>query len=127
MGFELEEGKCQLDVIQGELDVMLLGIFNLLYELVLVGVDEDVNVEVCCWGMLKIFDFEVKDYVVFGEWYGWLDFEIVVKFFGVCFVFMCGLIVCLYCVLVQFMINLYIVEYGYEEVYIFYFVQVLVL
>ncbi|MEZ1355773.1 serine--tRNA ligase, partial [Pseudomonas aeruginosa] len=37
MGSELEEGKRQLDAIQGELDAMLLGIPNLPHESVPVG------------------------------------------------------------------------------------------
>ena len=56
---ELEEGKRQLDAIQGELDAMLLGIPNLPHESVPVGADEDANVEVRRWGTPKTFDFEV--------------------------------------------------------------------
>lgn len=82
MGSELEEGKRQLDAIQGELDAMLLGIPNLPHESVPVGADEDANVEVRRWGTPKTFDFEVKDHVALGERHGWLDFETAAKLSG---------------------------------------------
>lgn len=101
------------------------GIFNLLYESVLVGKDEDENVEISIWGEILSFDFEIKDYVdiVDGLNKG-IDFEVLVKIIGSCFVVMCDKFVCLYCVLVQFMLDIYIVEYGYIEMYVLYLVNV---
>lgn len=73
----------------------------MLYEFVLVGKDEDDNVEIFWWGELCMFDFEVKDYVDVVEGLNnGLDFVIVSKFMGSCFVVMCGDIVCLNCVIV---------------------------
>lgn len=123
MGSELEEGKRQLDAIQGELDAMLLGIPNLPHESVPVGADEDANVEVRRWGTPKTFDFEVKDHVALGERYGWLDFETAAKLSGARFALMRGPIARLHRALAQFMINLHTAEHGYEEAYTPYLVQ----
>lgn len=117
MGSELEEGKRQLDAIQGELDAMLLGIPNLPHESVPVGADEDANVEVRRWGTPKTFDFEVKDHVALGERHGWLDFETAAKLSGARFALMRGPIARLHRALAQFMINLHTAEHGYEEAY----------
>lgn len=123
MGSELEEGKRQLDAIQGELDAMLLGIPNLPHESVPVGADEDANVEVRRWGTPKTFDFEVKDHVALGERHGWLDFETAAKLSGARFALMRGPIARLHRALAQFMINLHTAEHGYEEAYTPYLVQ----
>ena len=116
-GPELEEGKRQLDAIQGELDAMLLGIPNLPHESVPVGADEDANVEVRRWGTPKTFDFEVKDHVALGERHGWLDFETAAKLSGARFALMRGPIARLHRALAQFMINLHTAEHGCEEAY----------
>lgn len=119
-----------LEVKFGEIQVclfdLMLGMLNVVYESVLVGKDEVDNVEVCCWGMLCQFDFEVKDYVDVGMLFGF-DFEMGVKFVGVCFMMLCGLIVCLYCVFVQFMIDMYMQQYGYIEMYMLYIVNLEIL
>lgn len=61
----------------------MLGIFNLLYESVLVGKDEIENQEILVWGEIFQFDFEVKDYVDIVEGLNkGLDFEVLVKFIG---------------------------------------------
>lgn len=64
--------------------------FNILDDVVLNGKDDSENVEVFCWGILKIYDFEVKDYVDLGEMGDGLDFVSVIKIMGVCFVVMKG-------------------------------------
>lgn len=68
----------------------MLIIFNLFVDEVLVGKDENDNVEVSCWGILCEFDFEVCDYVMLGEMYFGFDFAAVVKLIGFCFVVMKG-------------------------------------
>lgn len=121
---ELKVLEVVLDELCEKIEVILMGILNLLVDDVLVGVDENDNVEQVCWGILCQFDFKVFDYVELGVCNGWLDGEIVVKLFGLCFIVLCGLIVCLYCVLVQFMVDLYISEYGYEEINVLLLVNV---
>lgn len=82
IGDELKVFVVQFDVVQVKMQDLMLLILNLLYESVLVGCDEMQNVEVCCEGMLCVFDFLVKDYVDLGVVLG-LDFDVGVKLLGV--------------------------------------------
>ena len=123
MGSELEEAKRELDLVQGELDALLLGLPNLPDASVPVGKDEDDNVEVRRWGTPREFDFEIKDHVALGETHGWLDFETAARFSGARFAVMRGPIARLHRALAQFMINLHTGEHGYEETYTPYLVQ----
>lgn len=123
MGSELEEAKRELDLVQGELDALLLGLPNLPDASVPVGKDEDDNVEVRRWGAPSDFDFEIKDHVALGETHGWLDFETAARFSGARFAVMRGPIARLHRALAQFMLNLHTGEHGYEETYTPYLVQ----
>ena len=123
MGSELEEAKRELDLVQGELDALLLGLPNLPDASVPVGKDEDDNVEVRRWGTPREFDFEIKDHVALGETHGWLDFETAARFSGARFAVMRGPIARLHRALTQFMLNLHTGEHGYEETYTPYLVQ----
>ena len=86
---ELETSATRLDVIQGELGALLLGVPNLPHESVPVGPDESGNVEVRRWGTPAKFDFEVKDHVDVGTPLG-LDFDMGVKLSGSRFTVMKG-------------------------------------
>lgn len=123
MGSELEEAKRELDLVQGELDALLLGLPNLPDASVPVGKDEDDNVEVRRWGTPRDFDFEIEDHVALGETHGWLDFETAARFSGARFAVMRGPIARLHRALAQFMLNLHTGEHGYEETYTPYLVQ----
>ena len=123
MGSELEEAKRELDLVQGELDALLLGLPNLPDASVPVGKDEDDNVEVRRWGTPREFDFEIKDHVALGETHGWLDLETAARFSGARFAVMRGPIARLHRALAQFMLNLHTGEHGYEETYTPYLVQ----
>lgn len=123
MGSELEEAKRELDLVQGGLDALLLGLPNLPDASVPVGKDEDDNVEVRRWGAPRDFDFEIKDHVALGETHGWLDFETAARFSGARFAVMRGPIARLHRALAQFMLNLHTGEHGYEETYTPYLVQ----
>ncbi|WP_282284471.1 serine--tRNA ligase [Pseudomonas sp. PS02302] len=123
MGSELEEAKRELDMVQGELDALLLGLPNLPDASVPVGKDEEDNVEVRRWGTPRDFDFEIKDHVALGETHGWLDFETAARFSGARFAVMRGPIARLHRALAQFMLNLHTGEHGYEETYTPYLVQ----
>ncbi|WP_278440432.1 serine--tRNA ligase [Pseudomonas oryzihabitans] len=123
MGSELEEAKRELDLVQGELDALLLGLPNLPDASVPVGKDEDDNLEVRRWGTPREFDFEIKDHVALGETHGWLDFETAARFSGARFAVMRGPIARLHRALAQFMLNLHTGEHGYEETYTPYLVQ----
>ena len=123
MGSDLEQGKRELDSIQGELDSLLLNIPNLPDASVPVGADEEGNVEVSRWGTPRSFDFPIQDHVALGEQHGWLDFETAAKLSGARFALLRGPIARMHRALAQFMINLHTSEHGYEEAYTPYLVQ----
>ncbi|WP_263142022.1 serine--tRNA ligase [Pseudomonas sp. RIT-PI-AD] len=123
MGGELDEGKRELEGIQGQLDDLLLRLPNLPDASVPLGADEESNVEVRRWGTPTRFDFEVKDHVSLGERHGWLDFETAAKLSGARFAVLRGPIARLHRALAQFMIDLHTREHGYEEAYTPYLVQ----
>lgn len=78
---------------------------NFFYDFVLVGLDEEDNVEICCWSELCIFVFELKLYWEIVENLDILDFECGVKVVGSCFVYYKGLGVWLECVVYNFMFD----------------------
>ncbi len=71
---ELKASAERLDVLQGELNAILMGLPNLPDEAVPPGGDETGNVEVRRWGTPTSFDFPVKDHVDLGVPLG-LDFD----------------------------------------------------
>lgn len=117
----------EINVIDEELCGIIIILLNLLDDFVFVGVGEEENVEVCCWSELRIFVFELKLYWEVVENLGILDFECGVKVVGSCFVYYKGLGVCLECVLYNFMLDLYVYEYGYIEMIMFYIVNDIVM
>jgi seryl-tRNA synthetase len=123
MGSELEQGKRELESIQGELDALMLNVPNLPHESVPIGADEDDNVETRRWGSPRAFDFPIQDHVALGERHGWLDFETAARLSGARFALMRGPIARLHRALAQFMIDFHVREHGYEEAYTPYLVQ----
>jgi len=119
---ELKAGAASLDVIQGELQSMLMGVPNLPHESVPVGSDEAGNVEVRRWGAPRAFDFAVKDHVDLGAPLG-LDFDTGAKLSGSRFSFLKGPIARLHRGLAQFMLDLQTTEHGYTECYTPYIVN----
>lgn len=101
---------------------LFLGIFNVFYDDVLDGVDEDDNVEICCVGSLCNFDFDFVEYFELVLVQDGMDFGVGVKLLGSWFVVLKGGVVCIYCVLVQFMLDYYVDNYGLIEIIIFVFV-----
>jgi len=119
---ELEASAARLEVIQAELQTMLLAVPNVPHESVPVGADEEGNVEVRRWGVVREFDFEVRDHVDIGAPLG-LDFDTGVKLTGSRFTFMRGPIARLHRALAQFMLDVQTQEHGYTECYTPYIVN----
>jgi seryl-tRNA synthetase len=119
---ELEASAQRLDVIQSELQTLLLAVPNLPHPSVPVGQDEHGNVEVRRWGMVRQFDFELKDHVDIGEKLG-LDFATGTKLTGSRFTFMRGPVARLHRALAQFMLDVQTNEHGYTECYTPYIVN----
>ena len=123
LGEKLDAAKSELNDVQHQMDVILMGIPNLLHDSVPVGKDESDNVEVRRWGTAKTFDFDIKDHVDLGAVNGWLDFETASKLTGSRYVVMHGQMAKLHRALIQFMLDVHTNEHGYTEVYVPYIVN----
>ena len=119
---ELDTSAERLEVIQAELQILLLAVPNLPHESVPVGAGEEGNVEVRRWGIVRNFDFELKDHVDIGGPLG-LDFETGTKLTGSRFTFMRGPVARLHRALAQFMLDVQTTEHGYTECYTPYIVN----
>lgn len=114
LGDTLKASAERLEVIQGELSALLMGVANLPHESVPVGADENANVEVRRWGTPRAFDFAPKDHVDLGAPLG-LDFDTGAKLSGARFTFLRGPIARLHRALAQFMLDLQTQQHGYTE------------
>jgi seryl-tRNA synthetase len=119
---ELKASADRLEVLQGELNTILMGLPNLPDAAVPAGSDETGNVEVRRWGTPTPFDFPVKDHVDLGEPLG-LDFDTGAKLSGARFTFLRGGMARLHRALAQFMLDTHTGEHGYTECYTPYIVN----
>ena len=119
---ELKASAERLEVLQGELNQILMGLPNLPDETVPAGVDETGNVEVRRWGTPATFDFKIKDHVDIGAPLG-LDFDTGAKLSGARFTVLRGGIARLHRALAQFMLDTHTGEHGYTECYTPYIVN----
>ena len=119
---ELKASATRLDEVQALVSEFLLAVPNLPNESVPVGQDEAANVEVRKVGILRTFDFDIKDHVDVGAALG-LDFDVAAKLTGSRFSVMKGGIARLHRALAQFMLNTHTDEHGYTECYTPYIVN----
>jgi seryl-tRNA synthetase len=119
---ELKASAERLEVLQGELNEILMGLPNLPDESVPPGSDETGNVEVRRWGTPTVFDFPVKDHVDLGAPLG-LDFDTGAKLSGSRFTFLRGGVARLHRALAQFMLDTHTSAHGYTECYTPYIVN----
>ncbi len=119
---ELEASGARLETLQAELAELLMGVPNLPYPEVPVGVDEHDNVEVRRWGQPRDFDFPVRDHVDVGAALG-LDFEAGARMSGARFTVLRGLAARLHRALAQFMLDMHTERHGYVEAYVPYIVS----
>ena len=122
IGDELKASAERLEVLQGELNAILMGLPNLPDEAVPLGADETGNVEVRRWGTPAAFDFAVKDHVDVGAPLG-LDPETGAKLSGSRFTVLRGGMARLHRALAQFMLDTHTGEHGYTELYTPYIVN----
>ncbi|OQP14016.1 serine--tRNA ligase [Geobacillus zalihae] len=102
--------------LEEELNALLLSIPNIPHESVPVGQSEEDNVEVRRWGEPRSFSFEPKPHWEIADRLGLLDFERAAKVAGSRFVFYKGLGARLERALINFMLDIHLDEFGYEEV-----------
>jgi seryl-tRNA synthetase len=113
---ELEAGELRTASITADLNAMMMTLPNLPHSSVAVGAGEEGNVEVRKWGMVRKFDFEVKDHVDVGTPLG-LDADTGAKLSGARFTLMRGHIARMHRALAQFMLDVQTTEHGYTECY----------
>ena len=123
LGDKLKAAEEAFAKVEAELEVIQLGIPNLLHESVPEGADESGNQVVRLWGEPRKFSFKPKDHVDLGEARGLMDAEIAAKLTGARFTVLRGPLARLHRALTQFMLDLHTGEHGYAEVYVPYMVN----
>ncbi len=123
LGARLEKADGELQSVQGELQMIELGLPNMLHDDVPSGSDESDNTEVLVWGDVPEYDFEPRDHVDLGSGLGLLDFDAASRISGSRFVVMRGELARLHRALIQYMLDIHSGEHGYEEVYVPFLVQ----
>ena len=115
IGDRLKANEQALGEVQCKLAGIALGIPNIPHESVPLGRDEHDNEEITRWGVVRTFDFPVKDHVELGERHGWLDGDAGAKLSGARFTVLRGQLAHLHRALGQFMLDLHTAEHGYLE------------
>lgn len=106
----------EITKLEKEINTDLAVTPNLPLDDVPVGLDEKDNKEIYKWGIVREFDFKVKDHVDLGEQLNILDFERATKIAGPRFVIDKGLGAKLERSLIQFMMDLHSEDHGYIEI-----------
>ncbi len=107
----------KLRLVDGEMELLLLGLPNIPDEAVPNGSDEEDNVEVRRWGKQPDFSFEPQAHWDIGSNLGILDFPRAGKITGSRFVLYYGAGARLERALISFMLDLHTTEHGYREVF----------
>ncbi|WP_031406378.1 serine--tRNA ligase [Geobacillus vulcani] len=116
VGDRIKQMDEQIRELEAELHDLLLSIPNVPHDSVPVGQSEEDNVEVRRWGEPRSFSFEPKPHWEIADQLGLLDFERAAKVAGSRFVFYKGLGARLERALINFMLDIHLDEFGYEEV-----------
>ena len=114
----LANNEIKLSQILSEIELIELGLPNLLSERVPDGKNESDNEVIRSWGNKKEFSFPVKDHVELGSNLGLLDMDNAARISGSRFSVLRGNLASLQRALIQFMIDIHINEHGYEEFYV---------
>ncbi|NIP15596.1 MAG: serine--tRNA ligase [Pseudomonadales bacterium] len=122
LGERLDAAKAEFDALQETYQGFLREIPNLPDTSVPAGNDESDNQEITRWGEPRMFEFEPLDHVALTA-AGGLDFDTAAKITGSRFVVMHGPLARLHRALVQFMMDVHVIEHGYREVYVPYIVN----
>ena len=114
----LANNESKLSKILSEIELIELGLPNLLSDRVPDGKNESDNEIVRSWGNRKEFSFPVKDHVELGSNLGLLDMDNAARISGSRFSVLRGNLASLQRALIQFMLDIHINEHGYEEFYV---------
>ena len=114
----LANNESKLSKILLEIELIELGLPNLLSDRVPDGKNESDNEIIRSWGNRKEFSFPVKDHVELGSNLGLLDMDNAARISGSRFSVLRGNLASLQRALIQFMLDIHINEHGYEEFYV---------
>ncbi len=123
LGDKLKAAETALTDLQINLQEIMLGIPNILFDDVPDGKNEDDNIEIKSQGTPPAFDFDPIDHVEIGEQLSQLDFEVAAKISGARFTVMKGPLARLQRALTQFMLDTHTQDHGYIETYVPYLVN----
>ena len=118
---QLDKTKQEFEQIKHQLKTMLYELPNILDPEVPIGKSEADNQLVRTVGDLPSFDFELKDHIALGEYFG-LDLQTAAKITGSRYMTLFGDLAKLHRSLTQFMLDTQIAQ-GYKEVYVPYIVN----
>lgn len=118
-----EEKEATLKQILDRQTALQLTLPNLLHESVPLGQKEEDNVEVRQWGSIPTFSFTPLDHVDLTHESHQVDFQVASLMSGSRFVVMRKDIARMHRALAQFMLDVHIKEYGYEEIYVPFLVE----
>jgi seryl-tRNA synthetase len=119
----LINNESKLSQILSEIELIELGLPNLLSDRVPDGKNESDNELIRSWGNKKEFSFPAKDHVELGSNLGLLDMDNAARISGSRFSVLRGKLASLQRALIQFMLDIHINEHGYEEFYVPYLVN----
>ena len=119
----LINNESKLSQILSEIELIELGLPNLLSDRVPDGKNESDNELIRSWGNKKEFSFPAKDHVELGSNLGLLDMDNAARISGSRFSVLRGNLASLQRALIQFMLDIHINEHGYEEFYVPYLVN----
>jgi len=119
----LINNESKLSQILSEIELIELGLPNLLSDRVPDGKNESDNEIIRSWGNKKEFSFPAKDHVELGSNLGLLDMDNAARISGSRFSVLRGNLASLQRALIQFMLDIHINEHGYEEFYVPYLVN----
>ena len=114
----LANNESKLSKILSEIELIELGLPNLLSDRVPDGKNESDNKIIRSWGNRKEFSFPVKDHMELGSNLGLLDMDNAARMSGSRFSVLRGNLASLQRALIQFMLDIHINEHGYEEFYV---------
>jgi len=112
---KIRDNEAEQERIADTIRAYLMRLPNILHESVPVGKDDTENVEIRREGLVRTFDFELKNHGQLAAERGWADFERATKISGAGFYFLKGSLVLLDLALQRFAIDL-LAQKGYTPV-----------
>ncbi|EQD47465.1 seryl-tRNA synthetase [mine drainage metagenome] len=115
---ELEVAEQGFRRIEEELEAFHLTLPNLIDDSVPDGANATQNIEIRRAGTLPQFNFQARDHVAIGEQLACMSFAEASRMVGARFVVLKGALAQLQRALINFMMDVHVLEQGYEEVYV---------